>query len=126
MPSVKGIVAGGPVTEVTFPWGEDMIGMRVKPAGISTGEVIDADLTPNEKMGQEEQIQRMLDSIAQSIAKCLVGWNVYLDDDETEEVRTYEDILLLPPEFLMAAYRALKAHAEADASGEASATSAAG
>jgi len=126
MPSVKRIVAGAPIRTIRFPWGDDQIVMHVRSSGITAAEVVDADLSAAEELGEGERLQRMVDTVAQSIAKCLVGWNVYLDDDETVEARTYEDVLLLPTEFLFAAFVALKEHAEADGSGEASAVSAVG
>ncbi len=51
---------------------------------------------------------------------------MWLDDEETMMFRSYDDMLLLPIEFLLAARNALQQAAEADASGGPNGVSGAG
>lgn len=130
MPSLKSIIEGGPVRTVRFDWGGDEIVMRVKTSGITVREMVEIDLgEQGEEVSQVEQARRTQEFIrdmARVLERCLVEWNMWLDDEETQMMQTYEHMLELPGEFLMLARNALQSKVEDDASGETSAGFAAG
>ena len=129
MPSLKAIIEGGPVRTARFDWGGDEIVMRVKMSGVTVGEVVSADLTEvadESDVEKAARTQAFVADAARTLERVVVEWNMWLDDEETMMFRSYDDMLLLPIEFLLAARTALQQAAEVDASGGANGVSGAG